>query len=517
MNMRSGSQTASWIHSFPALVVTSALVYGLVFAVHPAWPNFRFTPGLLAGLEVLITLQLILAWQAKEGRLPIAHLYLLVMLFFIRLIFLFLPGSFGFWGFRAGSVMNPWLGILVCGPGAAGLHPAVFQWFLRGGDFVENFPSFIRIFLFAGWLVLLTVVFWSLPSTHITRDGFDWIQRTTQPVWHLYVREPLTIGLYRLVFLFAWPWWEMTSFRVIATLSVLAGVWWAFWYGWFLREKVPDAAGRWLAWLLAVSSGGMAVLFCGHIEVYAIFLAGVMPVLFFAQRYLNGRGSILPVAVCFSIAFLLHLSAGWLLPAFLILPFCREKPEKPFGEAARFWGVFMAVMVLFWGGLAFFCYEGGVLQLLSRVHEDFNTGPDRAMFLPAWLWFDRVRLLDLLNSYVYLSVPCLLLTPLTLAVLPSSFKKETIFWALLAGGYFLYSFFFNPDRRFPEDWDLFSGLVLFTALLQVHVWLSPAGGKNEALEHRPALVYLASMGALGYAAAQVWYHHTVPFIPPTLY
>ncbi|MFB3789204.1 MAG: hypothetical protein ACE15F_22830 [bacterium] len=515
--MRSGSQTASWIYTFPALAVTSALAYGWVFFIHPAYPIPRFAPGLLAGLDALISLQLILAWQVKEGRFSIARLYLLLVLLLIRLTFWLFPGSFGFWGFRAGLVMNPWLGLLVYGPGAAGLHPSAYEGYLRACGFVEKRSTVIKCLLLAGWLMLSAVAFWSLPSTHITRDGFDWIQRTTQPVWHLYVREPLTIGLYRLVFLIAWPWWEMTSYRVIATLSVLAGMWWASWYGVFLREKALDAAGRGLAWLLAVSSGGMAVLFFGHIEVYPIFLAGMMPVFYFAQRYLNGRGGLLPVAVCFSIAFLLHLSAGWLLPAFLILPFCREKAEKPFGEAAQFWGVFAAAMVLFWGSLVYFCYDGGVLQLLARIHEDFNTGPDRAMFLPSWLWFHRARLLELLNSYVYLSVPALILIPITLAALPAGFKKETIFWAMLAGGYLLYSFFFNPDRRFPEDWDLFSGLVLFTILLQVHAMLAPGKDKAAALEHRQSLVYLASMGALGYAAAQVWYHHTVPFIPPTLY
>lgn len=515
--MRSGTPTASWIHSLPALAVSSALAYGLAHGRPPFLPPPLFVPGLRTGLEALITLQLILAWQAKWGRLPWTHGYLLGVLLFIRLIFLFFPGGYGFWGFRAGSVMNPWLGILVYGPGAAGLHPAVFQGFLEAGGFVEHRSSLLKIFLLGVWLALLALAFWFIPSTHITRDGFDWIQRTTQPVWHLYVREPLTIGLYRLVFLFAWPRWEMTSFQVIAMLSVLAGVWWALWYALFLREKVKDAAGQGLAWLLAVSSGGMAVLFFGHIEVYPIFLAGMMPVFFFAQRYLNGRGGILPVAAGFSLAFLLHLSAGWLLPAFLILPFCREKTEKPFGEAAQFWGVFAAVMFLFWGGLAFYCYDGGVLQLLARVYEDFNTGPDRAMFLPSWLWFDRARLIDLLNSYVYLSVPVLVLLPITLAALPAGFKRETLFWLAAAGGYFLYSFFFNPDRRFPEDWDLFSGLVLFTILLQIQVLTAPGGDKGEALEQRRSLVYLASMGALGYAAAQVWYHHTIPFIPPAMY
>ena len=29
----------------------------------------------------------------------------------------------------------------------------------------------------------------------------DWILRTSRPVWHLYLREPLTIGLYRAVYL----------------------------------------------------------------------------------------------------------------------------------------------------------------------------------------------------------------------------------------------------------------------------------------------------------------------------
>lgn len=510
------SSTSRKLFSFPALIAAAAAAFVCIDLL----PWIGLMSGvpylLLTALESVLILQLMAAWKDRFERLPYTHFYLLLAIFFLRVVIRIQDETGYFWALRAGSVYNAALGLLgyVC---MAALHPRAYQGIERLSRAYAQWPKMKRNLVFTGFLVFFAYACHHFISYHITRDGYDWIERATLPVWQTYLREPLTIGLYRLTFLLGWERWEMTSFQTIGLLSIAAGAWWAFWLGLFTEKKWADGFDRLLAWLLFVSSGGMILLFFGHIEVYPVFIAGATPAFYFALRYFQGKRSILYAGLFFSVALLLHLSAGWLLPAFLLLPWFRNR-NGWLRDVALFTAAFGAIQAVFWGSMTAIYYECSPALLLARVYEQFHVGPDRAMFLPQWVWFHPGHLFDLMNVYLYYSLPCFLLIPVFFLRLPSRLNRESAFWMLAAGGYFCYSFFWNADRGYPEDWDVFSPFTLAAVFLFLHILLPLSTEKpnqsNYSSDYQRSLIYIAALGTFAFSCAQIYFHHVVPFIPP---
>ncbi len=503
--------------SFPFLVLTTFLAWVIADLTPLVLSGFVLPYSILALVEGILLLQLLLAWNASENRLSIGMLVLFVLLFVLRIGYRTVDSTSLLWGLRMAAVHNPFLGFIVYTIGIAALHPDAYAGVQRIALEVAAWSKQKRIIYFTGWLLILGFLFWALRSKNISRDGQDWILRTIHPVWHLYMREPLTIGLYRLVFCIARPLTYCTSYHVIAGLSMVSGVWGLFWYDRFLKDKCGDTHERILGWLLLLSTGGLLVLFFGHMEVYPILIGGLFPTFYFANRYLTGQVGIVPVALFFSIAFLLHLSAGWLLPAFLLLPFFKRKRTSTAWDCFLFLALYGSVQILFWTFLFTIYYGADPARFFARLHETFFVGPDRAMFLPVSVWFHPWRLWDLCNEYLYLSIPSILLTPIAMCAWFRRRRREDGFWILAFAGYFVYSAVWNPDRGFPEDWDLFSPLTLLSLYLLIHMLIGADRSPNQSNDSEPSIhnrtclyVYLVSMGTFPFALAQIWYHHITP-------
>ncbi|MGC9326293.1 MAG: hypothetical protein ACP5I1_01535, partial [Candidatus Hinthialibacter sp.] len=255
------------LYSFSAMLVIAAAAFACVDGLPAAGLMGEAPYWLLAVFEGLLIVQLLAAWNHHYENLPLTHLVMLLAIFFLRMVFRLLGDSGVLWALRAGSAHTVDLGWIGYASLCA-LHPVVYRALQRFSRGIASRPAALRISLFMGFLALFTLACFVFRSYHITRDGFDWIERTTQPVWHLYMREPLTIGLYRWTFLLVWERWEITSFQVIGLTSIAAGVWWAVWTGLLIGKKWPDGFDRLLAWLLLASSGGLMTLFFAHIEVY---------------------------------------------------------------------------------------------------------------------------------------------------------------------------------------------------------------------------------------------------------
>ncbi len=502
------------LYSLPTIATVAAAAF-LLTDLLPACGWIPQTPySISAILEGVLILQLMAAWRDRFAYLPLTHLYILFALFFLRLVFRPLAEGGLIWAMRAGSV-HP-LGLGAIGYlGIAALHPRIYRGMEQICQRILLWPAAARYVIFLGFVTLFTLACFHFPSYHITRDGFDWIERTTQPVWQIYLREPLTIGLYRWIFLFVWERWEMTSFQVIGLLSIGAGIWWVAWMGLLIEMKWSHGFDRFLAWMLTLSSGGLLVLFFAHIEVYPIQIAGLTPAFYYACRYLEGKSRIGYAGVFYSIALLLHLSSGWLLPAFLLLPWFQNGKDR-LGDLARFVGIFVLIQVIFWGSLMVVYYENSPAMLFERLYEQFHVGLERDMFLPQWAWLIPGHFFDLFNVYVYYSLPCFLLFPVCLTRLPVRIARENGFWIAAALGYFLYTFFWHADRGYPEDWDLFSPITLIVVILWLHLLLPLSTEKTQqatySTDYQRSLIYLASVGTFFFAASQVYYHHTVPFI-----
>jgi len=477
--------------SLPALFVSSLSAF-LVLDIAPAlWPSLPSLTNFTILLEGIITTQLIMAWFAAHGRFPAGQALLLTALFALRLSYRSYLDPDAAWGLRSGNVQNPVLGVLWFGLGTLALHPSVYAYVRQRCQAGFAWNRTTRNLALGGWLLLWAFLSWAMLSKNISRDGHDWILRTAKPEWTHYLREPFTIGLYRLTYLLGQTVMDWSTDQTIALLSILAGVWGFYWYHRILLEMYPDLFSRILGWSAALASGGMMVLFFGHIEVYPIFIATLLPTFYLVQRYFQGKIGILFPAGAFSIAFLFHLSAGWLLPAFILLPF-------------------------------FYGYGGNVLYLLSVLYENFFVGQDHAMFLPAWAIFHPLHLRDLLNEYIYLSAAGFFLFPFAVLVLMRKYNGEGWFYFISVCGYAAYTLLWNPDRGFPEDWDLFSAIVPLLILFELRVLvrgesLGSAGPpvpdqRAKFVEAGREWVYIAALGTLPFSCSQIWYHHTVPFM-----
>ncbi|MBI1389221.1 MAG: hypothetical protein GC154_12310 [bacterium] len=515
MKPRDGGPAPRW--AAPAFFFFFAYFFILVWndrSLHPAagyQPVLLLYPAFLL-VDVLLTVILVWAWSRRLDRADSRVAYVLIAAMLLHMIAWAHLFSDHFWAFRGvgflGGFFPPlWFGCLAL------MHPAYARPFVqrisRAGERIRLSPRALTPIAAAALIAL----FWTLRSHHITRDGVDWIQRTAQPVWHLYLREPLTIGLYRWTWLAVKRIAPVTPYDVIAALSVAAGAWACLMYWFTLRRMALSPRACAAGVMLAATTGGWMILNFGHIEVYPVLVAGLMTAFYFAARYLrDGRGA-LAVGAALSVVFLLHLSTGWLLPAFIALPFIARGREGC-RDALVLAGVFAAIQLAFWGALIVFAYGADLSRFLARLYETFHVGPDRAMFASRLILLHPWRLMDLANEYVYLMTPALILLPLTIRRAMRRPRRQHLFWALCFVMYGAYSFFWNADRGFPEDWDLFSPLAMISVLFTVNLLLSD----DDLSEDRGVLIaaYLTAMASAPLAIAQIAYHHFVSFRPPAM-
>ncbi|MBD3266498.1 hypothetical protein GF373_07490 [bacterium] len=516
-----------WLRAFfswPAVI--GVALFAFIFADCIPWAADAALLVLITicFLECFLFLQLIFAWYYAASGGKGFQIYVLVALLLFRLGFrLYEPGA-GMWVYQAAGVMDWELAFLWYALGVCMIHPSGYRLVFERLRIPPPSNRFTQVAIGAGMLVFCAWLFWVYRSAYITRDGFDWIQRAVEPVWHLYMREPLTIGLHRAAFLLGWHGFGVTSASMIAILSIAAGLWSLVWFYRFTTHKLYNFQAQGLAWLLLIASGGFSILLFGHIEVYPLLVAGLVPVFYYASRYLEEKNGIVIVAIAYAIAFLLHLSAAWLLPAMLVLPWIKQKPA--WKEIGKFAAVFGGVQLVFWGWLLIAYYHADLPAMLARLHETFFVGPDQAMFLPYFAVVHPAHFADLLNDLLYITAPGMILLPFTLWYVRWHAKRDDLFWGLAAGGYFLYILLWNPDRGFPEDWDLFSPFALILTMFHINVLLGNRGAEEPSAEENPkrsglpahgALLYTAAMGVLPYILIQIRFHHISNFIPPHLF
>lgn len=492
-------------------IVLVLLSIGLAWCLPSIHQNNIVSILWLVGESVVFIL-LIYSWYLQWKQLKLTVLYLLAGLFFFRMIyFLSDPLSSG-WYLRSHATLTYIHIIIFYLIGIIGLHPIIYRLIESISLSVFSYTKPIRICILAIWLMVLAVSFWLFQSVHITRDGFDWIERTTQPVWHLYLREPLTIALYRMIYLFVNTWFDMTSKNAIALFTILWSLVGLFFYHSFLRSFYSKAIDIILGWMLLLSICGLTVLFFGHIEVYPILIAFLFLTFLCIQNYLTQKWSITPAAIAFSFAFVSHLSAGWLIPAVFCLPFFRSDSHK-IRDALLLLITFTLLQCLFWGGLIFWKYDGSLNLFLERLYQTFHVGLDRAMFIPPHAWFETRHIQDWVAVYLYV-MPCtVLLLPVILLIIYQNSRSLLNPWIFMWLGYFVYTFCWNPDRGYPEDWDLFSPITALTIPVILSV-LNPSQSDKHKIKYEKSTIclYIAAVGFIPFTIALIWFHHTQRFV-----
>lgn len=495
----------------PIFIVLVLLSIGLAWCLPSIHQNNTSPMVWLVGESVVFIL-LIYSWYLQWQKLKLPVLYVLAGLFFFRMIY-FLSDPLSYvWYLRSHATFTVFHCMIFYGIGIIGLHPIAFQLFKSCSHTVYSYNKSIRICLFAFWLILLAVCFWLFQSVHITRDGFDWIERTTQPVWHLYLREPLTIVLYRMTYLVGSLWFEISSKNAIALLTIFCSVAGLFFYHSFLRSLYSKGFDIFLGWILLLSICGLNVLFFGHIEVYPILIAFLFLTYFCIQKYLTQQWSIIPAAFAFSFAFVSHLSAGWLIPAVFCLPFFRTGSHK-IRDVLLLIITFTLLQCLFWGGLIFWKYDGSLNLFFERLYQTFHVGLDRAMFIPPHAWFETRHIQDWVAVYLYV-MPCVvLLLPVFIWMVYQNSRSLLNPWFFMWLGYFVYTFCWNPDRGYPEDWDLFSPITALTIPVILSV-VKPAQPDEHKFDYEEFTIclYITAVGFIPFTIALIWFHHTQRFV-----
>ncbi len=316
-------------------------------------------------------------------------------------------------------------------------------------------------------IVLLTL--WLVRSQNLSPDGYDWLVHSIHPRhWIRYLREPLGTLVFRCatiigIWIGSWP--AMISIALTTYLCGFAtvAILWPT-----LGHVTPEKSERFL-WLLAIlASGGFTQLFIGNIEIYAVLMVAFTAFLYCAFGYLRGVKSPTIVAFSFAVLFVTHLSAGWWIPAFLLLPYLCWKHGN---EGERRWRrdtgllaiLSMGCVLLFVFWLLQHGYGGDTHAMWEHFWgpQVMQVGSDGAMFRTASEIVSANVILTMWNEYFHLSpIMCGLALYYICRPFRPAAERETLFVGLLAGLYLIYSIVWRPDRKFPQDWDLFSGLTL---------------------------------------------------------
>ncbi len=321
--------------------------------------------------------------------------------------------------------------------------------------------------------VIVAMILWLIRSQNISPDGYDWLEHSAYPLhWVRYLREPLGTYLFFLFVYFCTKVFHWVPYVSISVLTILCGIASAMFLRRVFRYAVPQPFSR-ISLLLLFCSYGYMQIFAGNIEIYALLHLGLSIFLYLVVRYLEDDWSVWVPGIAFGVLFCLHLSVGWWIPAFLLLPYLKYATRKslphPIGEWLRMLTGFTAFVVSFGLFVLFYGYQGDGMAMWNHFWGDqvMNVGADGAMFRRIEVFFSFDVYLAMFNEYSCMFMGGILLLIVVLSSRPS-WRDWTPFcrWnALLVGMYAIYSIVWNPDRHFPADWDLFSGITIPAVLL----------------------------------------------------
>ena len=384
------------------------------------------------------------------------------------------------WGFAMPRQFPVWARVVWYQSGLLLMHPWVYQavrtWGARSAHALRR-----RGYLHGKvWVVMLVAGagLWLVRSQNISSDGYDWLKYSLWPdQWALYLREPLGTLVFHLVSWAGIQWLGFSPSGSIALLSIACGLA-AFWLAAQVIARLFDERDWGLIFALMLASGGVTQVFAGNIEIYALLIVGYTAFLYAALRYLGDEWPAWPAGVVFGLLFCTHLSSGWWLPAFMLLPIVKAlmgrvaaNPLRPMSE--------LYLSALFVAGTFFvFLLNHGYGGDLAAMNQHFwgdrvmRVGTDNAMFHPLSAYFTADYYLTLLNEYFYLAAWLFLLLPTLMLALRAWVQPDalTLWLALMAGMYGLYSLVWRADRPMPSDWDIFSGVTLPLVLTLGRYW-----------------------------------------------
>jgi hypothetical protein len=355
------------------------------------------------------------------------------------------------------------------------LHPDVFK---RVGHCLIQSHAYFNANGYYGrkiWVLVLGAgcILWLFRSQNVSLDGYDWLKFTTIPKhWVLYLREPLGLLIFRATTYWGLKLFHWDPYCSISVLTIVCGLVTTYLLGRVATWCVPKPFAVPVL-LLLISCCGYTQIFAGNIEVYALLHVGLALFLFAVMKYTQNEWPAWAPGLAFGVMFCTHLSAGWLIPAFLLLPLLRfyqsDNQTASLRDALLIYLSALFFVIVFWLFILQHGYDGNLERMYNHFFSDqvMYVGTDAAMFRPMQDYFSPEYYLTMANEFFYLAPVFVLLLP----VIVIGFKRlgvwdyELLWVACLAVFYFAYSITWRPDRLFPIDWDLFSGLTIPLVLL----------------------------------------------------
>lgn len=249
-------------------------------------------------------------------------------------------------------------------------------------------------------------------------------------------------------------------------------------------------------------TGGWILLFFGYVENYPILWPFMTGYIFYALRYLSGRGTIIPPVLLILIATALHLQAVFFLPSLLPLLFARGAGERLWQKRQHLL-IMLGAAILCGGTALIIYYYQTVLEFRIHFLSPFSGRPAR----PDYAMFSPKHIGDILNYFTLLIPLWLVLVLLGWRKLRHAVCDKTgYFLVTLTGCGLLFLLIIDPKFGMARDWDLYAlaGLGPLLILLRAESF-SP-------LPHfrlYPGLVILSAAMTMPFVAAGVGYDASI--------
>jgi tetratricopeptide (TPR) repeat protein len=354
--------------------------------------------------------------------------------------------------------------------------------------------------LFAVLLVIAGgALFWLLRNrTHFLGDGYLVGELMDRGVGFR-TFDFLDFYLHALVWKILQSGEGVSSFRVYAWASLLAGMGYLLAARWLSLRLMPDPGGRVLLFSLLVFAGPIQ-LFFGYVESYSFQAVFVLLYLGSAVLALRGEGSLWRSGLFFGLACAFHTTTLFLAPTLLYLAFCRATEHGTLKRAVS--TILPAVAVVAVGAaillLSGYTYKHFEFDILENRHT-------RSIFLSlqgSHGLLSLYHLKDLANLVLLLvPVPSLLLL-VTLIRRPKALWENHERRFLMVGAVFLVLLLIGIDRKLggSRDWDLFAAHIAVVTLLAVLSWRSWASPEGSA----PGKAGFLMVTALALVGPWVW-------------
>ncbi|HOZ07970.1 MAG TPA: tetratricopeptide repeat protein [candidate division Zixibacteria bacterium] len=360
----------------------------------------------------------------------------------------------GLWAFSAASYFgDPW----AWAPAAAAVlwAAAVLLYGRRAGDGGDASDGGRR---FAWWAVshtaLMAALFIGLRArTHFLGDGYTLLgtYATENPLIksralgealvHLWVRD-LVGGPTKAA--------ALLSFQVLAVgagLIYLGLVWWA-------AARLFEHRRERLLFAVGMTTPGYMLLYCGYVELYALFVTAVAAFGLVGLLAAEGRIRRWWILAPLAAAALLHVMGVVLIPAAVFLLLADTGIGRALGRASRgvkaalAVGLLAAVLAVFRHAMATWSFFR--LAFLPPTPNRFTVG--------GYTLFSDTHLLDFVNQALVLFPGLLVCVPALMPALRrrGAGKRAVMFLALFGLGAAGAVFIFDPKLGMPRDWDLFA-------------------------------------------------------------